>query len=117
MSTASPDPVAKVHPASREMLPDDPLDLQAFEVPGDAELMLRLLAEEYARLGMGTPEILGLARDPFYVALHGLWQCFGEKGLRERVTAVLSRVGVSRVRIVAAPAVQELVQIELPESH
>jgi len=116
MSTSLPDPVAKVHPASREMLPDDPLDLQAFEVPGDTELMLRLLVEEYARMGWGTAEIMSLARDPFYVALHGLWRCYGEQGLRERVASVLARVGVTRVRIVVAPEPTELVQIQLPST-
>ena len=37
-----PGGVPKVHPLDREMLPEDPLHLQAFEVPGDTELMFRI---------------------------------------------------------------------------
>ena len=55
----------KVHPASREILPDDPMNLHAVEVPGDTELMLRLLVEEYARMGWNLESLLELARDPF----------------------------------------------------
>ena len=37
----------KVHPLDREMLPEDPLHLQAFEIPGDTELMFRVVIEEF----------------------------------------------------------------------
>ena len=39
----------KIHPLDREMLPEDPLEMQAFEVPGDTELMFRIVIEEFAR--------------------------------------------------------------------
>jgi hypothetical protein len=106
---------AKVHPASREMLPDDPLDLQGFEIPGDPNLMLRLLVEEYARMGADVEAILKLARDPFYQAFHGLWRLFGEDELRRRVADIVRRCGVIRVRTVETqPAAERLVQIQLP---
>lgn len=105
--------VSKVHPLDREMLPEDPLHIQAFEVPGDTELMFRVVIEEFARMGWDSAAILGLARDPFYAALHGLWQLYGEEGFSRRVTEVLSRVGVTRVRTFVAPQPSELMQIEV----
>jgi hypothetical protein len=108
---------AKVHPISREMLPDDPLHLHGREVAGDHELMLRLLVEEYARLGWGTEAILGLARDPNYVGFHGLLCLFGEAGLRHRINRVIARTGILRVSEYEAPSEptpDELVEINLP---
>ena len=60
MASVDETAVPKVHPASREMLPDDPLEMHGFEVPGDPELMLRLLVEEYARMGWGMEAILAV---------------------------------------------------------
>jgi hypothetical protein len=112
-----PQPAAKVHPASREILPDDPMSLTGVEVPGDPELMLRLLVEDYARMGCDSEAILCLARDPFYVGFHGLLQVHGEEELRRRIQVILSKVGVTRVRIVETiPASERLVQIQLPPS-
>lgn len=111
---ADPVAVAKTHPASREILPDDPLEMQAFEVPGDANLMLRLLMEEYARIGWGPDAILELARDPNYQAFHGLYRRFGEEELRRRVGEIAARCGVVRVKVIEKPPAPEgLVQIEL----
>jgi hypothetical protein len=104
--------VPKVHPLSREMLPEDPLLLQAFEVPGDTELMFRVVVEELARMGSDAAAITGLARDPFYAALHGLWRLYGEEEFTRRVRQVLSRTGVVRVRSFVAPPPGDLLQIE-----
>lgn len=108
------DAVAKVHPALREMLPDDPLELNATVVEGDPDLMLRMIVEEYARIGCDADRILALARDPFYMGLHGLWLAWGEAALRQRVEAILGRCGVIRVRHVEAPPQPPLVQLEMP---
>ena len=76
--------------------------------------MLRLLVEEYARMGWGLEALVGLFRDPFYVAAHGLWLHYGEDELRRRLTALLSRVGVIRVKTtVSSPPAEQLVQINL----
>ncbi len=104
--------IPKVHPLDREMLPEDPLHIQAFEVPGDTELMFRIVIEEFARMGWDSDAIVGLARNPFYAAIHALWLLVGEETFRARVAQVLSRVGVTRVRSVVAPPVGELVQID-----
>ncbi len=107
----------KVHPASREILPDDPMNLHAVEVPGDTELMLRLLVEEYARMGWNLESLLELARDPFYPAFHGLFQLYGEEELRRRIAKILDRIGVTRVTTVdTQPRSAQLVQVELLSS-
>jgi len=104
--------VPKVHPLDREMLPDDPLEMQAFEVPGDTDLMFRIVIEELARMGSDRPAIVALARDPFYAALHGLWRLYGEEEFSRRVSQILSRVGVLRVRTFERPVPSDLLQIE-----
>jgi len=104
----------KIHPATREMLPDDPLDLQGFEVPGDPDLMLRLLVEEYARMGADIDTVMDFARNPFYQGFHGLYVLFGEAESYRRVAAVFARVGVTRVHCVEAPTADQLVAITLP---
>jgi len=112
MSTSHEIGVPKVHPLDREMLPEDPLEMQAFEVPGDTDLMFRIVVEEFARIGWDKAAIVGLARDPFYAALHGLWQLYGEEDFSHRVSSVLSRCGVARVRTFEKPPPSDLMQIE-----
>ncbi len=105
----------KLHPACREMLPEDPLELSGVEVDGDPELMLRLLVEEYARLGYGLETLMDLARDPFYTGFHGLWRLYGEEPLKQRIGAILERCGGVRVTAThSQPLSERLVQISLP---
>jgi hypothetical protein len=116
--------VPKVHPATRAVEPEDPMTLNATSVPGDPEVMLRCVIQEYARMGWDAPAILGLFRDPLYPALHALLDWYGEPRLRERLHAELARIGVLRfaatVRDEIEPtedehaAVPRLVQIDLP---
>jgi hypothetical protein len=115
MPTSSENVVQKVHPATREMLPEDPLDLHGIEVPGDPDLMLRLLVEEYTRMGAGVEVIMQLARDRFYQAFHGLWRHFGDDELCRRVNEIVERSGVVRVTTVeTTPLSEQLVQINMP---
>ncbi|MDP6447249.1 MAG: hypothetical protein QF805_25865 [Pirellulaceae bacterium] len=117
MDYENPHAVPKVHPATREVLPEDPMDLRGFEVPGDPELMMRMLIEDYARMGWDADAIMRLAQDPNYLAFHGLLRMLGEDGLRRRVADTISRCGVMRVtsteREPEQPQ-QELMQIDLP---
>lgn len=107
--------VPKVHPTSREILPDDPLEIHGFEIAGDPMLMLRMLVEEYARLGWGVEAIVALARDPNFQAFHGLWRQLGEDELRRRIHERLSRCGIFQVKTIQREPFSEcLVQIELP---
>jgi hypothetical protein len=103
----------KIHPATREILPDDPMQMHGFEVLGDPRLMLVMLVEEYARMGFDAQTIVQLARDPNYQAFHGLQQHFGEQELAVQVEQILARCGVLRVKAHEAPLPPaELVQIE-----
>jgi hypothetical protein len=111
-----PDAVPKVHPLDREMLPEDPLEMQAFEVPGDTELMFRIVIEEFARMGWDKAAILATARDPFYAALHGLLRLHGEEEFSHRVSQILARVGVIKVRTFERPPASDLMQIETSSS-
>ena len=114
MEPATDNFVPKVHPATRPVEPDDPMNLFAVEVPGDPELMLRLLVEEYARMGWGLDALICLFRDPFYVAAHGLWLHYGEEELTRRLGDLLKRVGVVRTKTtIVAPPSERLVQIDL----
>ena len=106
---------AKIHPATREILPDDPMELHGFEVFGDPNLMLRMVVEEYARIGWGRESILQLARDPNYEAFHKLWLWLGEEELSRRVGDILLRCGVMRVTTKEVP--EQLVQLELPNQE
>jgi len=110
--SGEPTGTMKVHPLDREMLPDDPLEMQAFEVPGDTDLMFGIVVEELARMGCDKAAIVALARNPFYSALHGLWRLYGEEEFNARVSQVLSRVGVVRVRSFEKPPQANLLQIE-----
>ncbi len=85
------------HPADREMLPDDPMELKAIAVPGDVDVMFRLLVEEYSRMSYDAEAILQLARNPFYDGFHRFYLALGEEGMRGRVEAVLRRCGVVSV--------------------
>jgi hypothetical protein len=115
MSETVDNAVPKIHPATREMLPEDPLEMQAFEVPGDPLLMLRMLVEEYARIGWGVEAILDLARDPNYQAFYGLRQAYGEVELRRRIGEILARCGVIRMKTTETePPSERLVQIDWP---
>ena len=106
--------VPKIHPATRPVEPEDPLNLFGFEIEGDPELMLCMIVEEYARMGYDCDALMELARNPFYQAVHGLWQLLGEKELRCRVSRILARCGVLRTSWREAPPPPDVVQIQLP---
>ena len=119
MCSADENLVPKVHPATRPVEPDDPMNLHGFEVPGDPELMLRIFVEEYARMGSSLNELMSMCREPFYQAAHGLWLAYGEEELRRRMAGILARSGVVRVTTVTSgpsrqTPPQKLVQITVP---
>lgn len=111
--------LAKPHPKDRAVEPDDPMNLHAVELDGDPEVMLRMMVEEYARMGCDLNGFLELCREPFYQGLHGLWLRFGEEELERRAREILARTGVVRVKTTQAqPSPEQVVQITLPNgSH
>jgi hypothetical protein len=107
--------VPKVHPATRPVEPEDPMNLFGYEVPGDPDVMLRILIEEFARLGFDLPQIMQLCRDPFYQGMHGLWLSLGEEEIERRIVAILSRFGVMRTTTKDAVLPESLVQLTLAQ--
>jgi hypothetical protein len=104
----------KVHPASRAVEPEDPMDLHGVEVDGNPEFMLRMLVEDYARMGCGLDELMELCQQPFYVAMNGLLQHFGEEELRQKVSNILTRCGVFRVTVrETTPISEQLVPLDV----
>lgn len=84
------------HPRERSPEPDDPMSLGAQGVPGDTELMLDCLIEEYARMGWPAEKILLLFDRPFFQATHGLNELYGATAIRQRIDSVIARCGVLR---------------------
>ena len=61
--------------------PTDPSVLVGVALPADREAtrdMAWVFAEEFARMGLDAPWILGLFRSPFYAGAHGALQVLGE---------------------------------------
>jgi hypothetical protein len=111
--------VPKVHPATRAVEPEDPMSLHATPAPGDPEVMLRCVVQEYAMMGMKADLIMTLFRDPYYPALNDLLSALGEAALRQRVDHIISQIGVFRYHVVEAPAepeVPDLIELGISEN-
>ena len=95
--------VPKIHPATRAVEPEDPLNLFGYEFEGDPELMLSMIVEEYARMGYDCDALMELARNPFYQAVPEAVQVFLAQ---ERLTFLLApRAIVADVLFLAAVTV------------
>ena len=117
MSASNENTTPKVHPATREVLPDDPMEMHAFEVPGDTELMTRLLIEEYARMGWDLESIMQLAHDPNYQVFHALLQLHGQDELRSHIGKILARTGVIRATTTGTDPEPQWPESRSPESQ
>jgi hypothetical protein len=120
MSTSSERWVPKVHPLARAVAPEDPMELVATPVQGDPEVMLECLVQEFAWMGWGPDELLGLFHNPMYPVLNQLREHYGDEAVRQRVQALLGRSGVFRFQETIAldpePADEdgpELIQLSL----
>ncbi len=109
--------VPKVHPLTRGVEPDDPFTLNATPTPGDPEIMLECIVQEYSWMGWDVREIGQLFYNPDYPALNALLAAYGEAGVRERIARVIQRHGTLQfkvnVREEPAAAVSEPELIEL----
>src|SRR5262245_18048359 len=101
--------VPKVHPPTRTIEPDDPLELVATLAHGDPEVMLECMVQEFAWMGCGVTELMGLFRSPTYPVLNQLLTHFGEDDVRRRVEAIVGHLGVFRVQetIIEEPAPED----------
>jgi hypothetical protein len=63
----------------------DPMMLVGVELPGDAssaEESCRVLADEFARMGLSEEKLMELFRDPFYTGPHSAFRALGEEKVR-----------------------------------
>ncbi len=86
--------------ADKPYEPDDPMALVAVTLDADAaaeDEMARCLVEEYLREGWDERRLLALFRNPFYRALHVIYQARGEEGVRSLIAEVAATWGVWNV--------------------
>lgn len=107
------------HGAAKQAEPTDPMDLVGTVVPGgDVLYLARCFIEEFAAMGYDGERILGLFRDPQYVAVHPVLCSIGEEGVRELIEQVLRECGVFRVTETnsteSEPQPSALIQIDKP---
>jgi hypothetical protein len=107
--------VPKVHPATRPVEAEDPMELCATPVAGDPDVLIRALVQEYAWMGWDAGQILELFRDPFYPMLHSLWQALGQDEIRQRIERVFREQGVYRFHCVVheAPVMEEPAVVQI----
>jgi hypothetical protein len=113
MSTAKLTP--KVHPLTRGIEADDPMELMAEAAPGDPDVMFECIVSEFAWMGWSTDELIRLFHEPGYPVLNQLLELFGEVEVRRRLEQLVAGVGVFRVSEVIddEPEPQEPELIEL----
>ncbi len=78
----------------KEFEANDPMELVGVALPqGDLEQMAECLVEEYIRTGWDEECLLGLFRNPFYLATHRIYKEKGEKYLRRLIATVRQNWG------------------------
>jgi hypothetical protein len=82
--------VPKVHPATREVESDDPMELVAEPAPGDPNEMLDCLIHEFTWMGYGPDRLVPMFRDPEYPVLNQLRDYFGDAEIARRVEESLT---------------------------
>jgi hypothetical protein len=107
--------VAKVHPATREVEVEDPMELVAMPVAGDAKVMLECVVQEFAWMGCDERQLMEMFQSADYPVLAGLREFVGEEEIRRQLRVILDRQGAFRVREVIDdtpdPDELELIQI------
>ena len=118
MNTPDGSWVPKVHPLTRAVESEDPLELVATPVAGDPDIMLECLVQEFAWMGWDAGQLLELFRSPLYPVLNQLLGAHGEAEVRRRIASVLARSGVFRITAVVDEEPEpddepELIQISI----
>jgi hypothetical protein len=96
MSASASSWVEKVHPLSRGVEADDPMELVATPACGDPDVMLEAFVQEFAQMGFGADELYQMFRSPAYPVLHQLGDYLGEPELRRKIDELVTRTGVFR---------------------
>lgn len=87
------------HPANRPIESGDPMGMTGDSVVGDPELMLTILIEEYACIGMSAEDIARLFDDQFYGAPSHLKRMLGENRIRVRIDEVVQKCGTLQTSV------------------
>jgi len=104
--------VEKVHPLTRAVEPEDPLELMAEPISGDPAAMLDGLLQEFAWLGYSEEELLGLFHNPGYPLLCELRVHFGDDEVRRQVTELVAQWGTLRFHeTIVEEDPEELIQV------
>jgi hypothetical protein len=107
----------KVHPLTRGVEADDPMELMANQAPGDPDVMFDCIVQEYAWMGWDADQLFQLFHDPDYPVLNQLRELFGEAELRRRLDRAVTGAGVFRVREVFEEALEpdepELIELTI----
>ena len=76
---------------------DDPMELVGVALPdGDPEELASSIVEEFIRMGLSDPELLGLFHDPFYTGPHAIWRSRGDEYVRGLIGRGRERWGFPR---------------------
>ncbi|MBX7105762.1 MAG: hypothetical protein K1X57_16890 [Gemmataceae bacterium] len=94
--------VPKVHPATREVEAEDPLELIANPAPGDPDVMLNCMIQEFAWQGYDAAQLLRLFLNPEYPVLNQLLDCYGLEEVRRRIDETLTGFDAFSVHAVIA---------------
>src|SRR5262245_41003313 len=92
--------VPKIHPATREVEADDPMELMAEIAPGDPDVMLNCMIEEFGWQGYDSDSLMRLFMDPEYPILNQLLDFFGPTEVRKRIEAARTGFDAFSVRAV-----------------
>jgi hypothetical protein len=90
----SPSFVPKVHPLSRMLEPEDPLELMATPAPGDPDVMVESIVQEFVWMGWSAEQLLEIFQNPMYPVLNQLREHLGDEVIRDKVQTIVERAGI-----------------------
>lgn len=90
--------VPKVHPITRHVEPEDPMELVATPVQGDPDFMLECIIQEFAWMGMDADQLMKFVQNSDYPVLNQLQEHFGADEICRRIRGILGRSGIFRFR-------------------
>lgn len=85
-------------PRQRPAQPEHPMVLEGGMAEGSTRLMLRMLAEDLLRSGIGPEDLRSMCRDPNYQALAAARAALGEAECEREIFDAAARVGTGRFK-------------------
>jgi hypothetical protein len=72
---------------------EDPLELMATPAPGDPDVMVESIVQEFVWMGWSAEQLLELFQSPMYPVLNQLREYYGDEVIRQRVEGIVGRAG------------------------